>query len=87
MKANKFTLHYTEGNENPAKMPLDSYEDIQECVDWAEENNVDAYLLRITEWDYENKDYYGTPETIATINLEEVIMDGERDSLSRYARY
>lgn len=84
----RFSLSYTEGNENPAKMPLDSYETIQDCIDWADENGVDLYLLRITEWaDKSTNDAYGVPDIICTINLEEVFADGEQESLSRYAKY
>ena len=81
-----YTLSYIEGNENPSRMPMDSYDTIQDCVDWAEENNVDYYLLNITEWG-EQVDGYGTPEIEATVNLQAVIDDGERESLSKYQTY
>lgn len=72
-----FTLMYTEGNENPAKLPMDSYDSIQDCIDWADENEVSHYLLTITEWE-------GDSEIIAQVNLEAPVNDGERESLSRY---
>lgn len=81
-----YTLSYIDGNENPNRMPMDSYDSIQDCVDWADENNVDYYLLSITEWS-EQVDGYGTPEIEATVNLQAVIDDGERESLSKYQTY
>jgi hypothetical protein len=81
-----YTLSYIEGNENPNRMPLDSYDTIQDCVDWAEENGVDYYLLSITEWG-DVLDGYGTPEIEAAVNLQSIVDDGERESLSKYRIY
>jgi hypothetical protein len=75
----EYSLSYIEGNENPNRMPSSSYDTIQDCVDWADENNIDYYLLSITEWDDE--------DIIAQVNLQAVVDDNERESLSKYQTY
>lgn len=76
----EYTLRYTEKeNEIDGKMPLSSYDDIQECIDWADDNGVEYYLLYVTEWDGD--------DITAQTNLQAVVDDGERDSLDRYSNY
>ena len=75
----QYSLMYIEGNENPNRTPMDSYDTIQDCVDWADENSVDYYLLTITEWKEE--------DITAQVNLSAVVDDNERESLSRYQTY
>lgn len=74
--ATHYTLCYTDGNENPCRMPLDSYDTIQDCVDWADEHSIDYYLLIITEWDGE--------EIIAQVNLDAPANENQREDLTKY---
>ena len=75
----EYSLSYIAGNENSKKMPLSSYDTIQDCVDWADENNIDYYLLTITEWD--------ESEIIAQVNLQACVDDNEREDLMKYITY
>lgn len=74
-----YTLMYTEGNEVKRKPVMDSYETIQDCIDWADEKSIPYYLLTITEWDED--------EITAQVNLNEVVLDNEREDLTKYIIY
>lgn len=84
----RFTLSsaYEEIELHPK--PKDGYDTIQEVIDWCNEEGVECYDVRITEWNIDDEfDGYGVPDIIASVNLQNVLMDGETEDLGRYSTY
>lgn len=73
----QFSLSYIEGNEDASRMPLDSYDSIQDCIDWCDENGKDYYLMHLTEW--------RGSEIVGQVNLQACIDNNERGTIIDYA--
>jgi hypothetical protein len=85
MKDQRYTLHYYDGEELDKNIP-NGFDTIQEATQWAKDNNIPCSILRITEWDLDNRDYLGVPEIIASVTLEIAVIEEAQD-LSRYQIY
>jgi hypothetical protein len=90
----RFTIRpYSELDENCEEIehvlpvePSDGYDTIQEVLDWCNTNNIAPYAVLITEWNIDDDlDGYGVPDIVASVNLNNVVLDQETEGLTRYS--
>lgn len=76
----RFTLTYTEGNEIDRPETPEDFETIQEAKAWCDRNNVDYYVMNITEWHYSRGlGFDSCAEIVAQCNFDIVAEENWQD--------